>query len=58
MANRDYKLEDHKLCGVGMQTNCSKCTWLEGCRAGYEGFEVGEEHRETQLFKMVNPNAK
>jgi hypothetical protein len=57
-SDRNYELKDHKLCAVGMVRNCSICRYLEGCRAGYEGFAIGEKHRDKQLFKMVNPNAK
>lgn len=65
--NRSYELLDHKSCCVGGElrdgliyngvTNCSKCHYLEGCRAGFEGFEVGEKYRDKQTFSMVNPNA-
>lgn len=54
---RTYELKDHKLCALGLVTNCCKCQYLDGCRSSYEGFAVGEKHRETQTFKRVNPNA-
>ncbi|MCK4500749.1 hypothetical protein KAU11_09625 [Candidatus Babeliales bacterium] len=68
VSDRNYKLKDHKPCAVGRMrgfemtigsscSNCSKCVYLEGCRAGYEGHEIGDPYRDKQLFKMVNPNA-
>ena len=51
------ELKDHKLCGVGGVYNCSKCRFLQGCRAEYENHKIGDPYRDKQLFKLANPNA-
>ena len=52
----EYELEDHQLCGVGGEYNCSGCRYLEECAKGYEGHTKSSPYRDKQTFKLANPN--
>lgn len=50
------KLRDHNLCGVGGVYNCSKCQYLEECRASSNNIEADSHLYNKQLFILANPS--